>query len=191
MIKLLKPKSCKQCKQLFTPKKLLQRTCGFDCALAYTLVLKVKNDKAQRVKSRKENKEKLNKLKTKSEWLKDAQVEFNKFIRLRDAESVCISCGRYHSGQYHAGHYRSVGSAGHLRFNELNVHKQCSACNNHLSGNIINYRINLIYKIGLAQVENIESDNTPKHYTIDEIKEIKTKYRNLCKHLKENQKDAA
>ena len=38
------------------------------------------------------------------------------------------------------------GAMPSLRFNTHNVHKQCSACNNHLSGNMIEYRINLIAK---------------------------------------------
>ena len=186
--KPLKPKSCKQCKQLFTPIKPLQHVCGFDCALAYTLILNVKSIRSERVKSRQETKEKLTKLKTKSEWLKDAQTQFNQYIRLRDAALPCISCQRFHAGQFHAGHYKSVGSCPALRFEELQVHKQCAPCNNHLSGNILNYRINLLAKIGQEKLDWVEGPHNPKHYTIEQIKEIKTKYKNLCKQLKENQK---
>ena len=41
-------------------------------------------------------------LKSKAQWAKEAQTEFNRFIRLRDADQPCISCGRHHQGQYHA-----------------------------------------------------------------------------------------
>jgi len=175
----MKPKKCKQCKILFTPTKQLQFICGFECAKNYALDLKAKRDK-------KETKEKLDKLKTKSQWLKEAQTIFNQFIRLRDGNYPCISCNRWHTGQYHAGHYRSVGSAPHLRFNEFNCHRQCSVCNNHLSGNQINYRQGLILKIGLSEVERLESDNEPKKYTIDDIKQIKLNYKQKIKEYETN-----
>lgn len=183
--KPLKLKKCVSCKQLFQPARPLQHLCGYDCAVAYSNTLAEKNNRLDVSKSRKETKEKLDKLKPKKEWLQDAQKTFNLYIRLRDAALPCISCQRFHSGQYHAGHYRSVGASTHLRFNENNVHKQCSACNNHLSGNIVNYRINLVHKIGIEEVEKLESDNEPKHYSIDDIKAIKLKYKLLIKEINE------
>jgi hypothetical protein len=115
--------------------------------------------------------------------LREAQEVFNKYIRLRDFSQPCISCERYHEGQYHAGHYRSVGSAPHLRFNEDNCHKQCAPCNNHLSGNIVKYRPNLLIKIGVAALDTLESENKAQHYTIDEIKNIKSYYQLKVKEL--------
>ena len=112
-----------------------------------------------------------------------AQTAFNAYIRKRDEKEPCISCGRHHQGQYHAGHYRSVGSSPENRYNELNVHKQCSACNNHLSGNLIPYRVNLIDKIGLYAVELIENSSKAKKYTIEELKEIEQEYKRKLKEL--------
>ena len=112
-----------------------------------------------------------------------AQTAFNAYIRKRDEKEACISCGRHHQGQYHAGHYRSVGSSPENRYNELNVHKQCSACNNHLSGNLIPYRVNLIDKIGLDAVELIENSSKAKKYTIEELKEIEQEYKRKLKEL--------
>jgi hypothetical protein len=94
--------------------------------------------------------------KSKSDWAKEAQREFNKFIRLRDAELPCVSCLRNHSGQYQAGHYKTVGAHPELRFNEDNCHKQCAPCNNHLSGNIAHYRPNLIDIIGQSRVDALD-----------------------------------
>ena len=90
---------------------------------------------------RKELREAKQRIKTRAEWLKEAQSEVNRYVRLRDKDLPCISCGRFHNGQYHAGHYRTVGSAPELRFELSNIHKQCAPCNNHLSGNIVNYRL--------------------------------------------------
>ena len=96
----------------------------------------------------------------------------NAYVRTRDDKEPCISCGRYHEGQYHAGHYRSTGSSPALRFDLANIHKQCMPCNTHLHGNLIPYRVNLIQKIGLAEVERLEGPQEPKKYTIDELKDI-------------------
>jgi hypothetical protein len=165
-VKPIKPKKCKVCKVEFTPTKPLQQVCGFECALELA-----KNKRIKTVK--KEVKEAKQKLKSRSDWLKDTQVVFNKYIRLRDQNDGCISCGSKSASAYHAGHYRSIGSAGHLRFNEHNCHRQCSACNTHLSGNLIRYRLGLIRKIGIHAVETLESDNGTIKIGIEEIRLLK------------------
>lgn len=167
--KPIKPKKCKICKLQFTPTKPLQQVCGFECALELA-----KNKRIKTVK--KEVKEAKQRLKSRSDWLKETQVIFNKYIRLRDQNDGCISCGSKSAYAYHAGHYRSIGSAGHLRFHELNCHRQCSACNTHLSGNLINYRLGLIRKIGIHAVEALESDNATVKLNIEEIKVIKQQF---------------
>jgi hypothetical protein len=115
---------------------------------------------------------------------KKAQAAFNSFIRERDKDLACISCGRHHQGQYHAGHYRSVGAAKQLRFNEINCHKQCAPCNNHKSGNITEYRINLIKKIGVDNTEALENNNEVKRYSVVEYKEIAELYKLKLRELK-------
>lgn len=170
----MKLKTCKICKTKFTPIRTLQPVCGkYECNLSYALQI---TEKAEKKKQQQEKKVLREKLKTTSDYMKEAQEVFNKYIRLRDEGLPCISCQRHHQGQYHAGHYRSVGAAPQLRFNELNVHKQCSACNNHKSGNVVEYRINLIKKIGLENVEMLETSNNPVKYSVDEIIELKKNY---------------
>jgi hypothetical protein len=112
-----------------------------------------------------------------------AVTAFNKYIRLRDKNKPCISCQRYHTGQYHAGHYKPAGINSALKFNELNVHKQCSACNNNLSGNLTHYRINLIKKIGLHKVEELENNKAITSFTCDQLKAIEDEYKAKCKQL--------
>jgi len=143
--------------------------CQWKCAIEFA-----KNQKIKTVK--KEVKEAKLKLKSRSDWLKETQVVFNKYIRLRDQNDGCISCGSTSASSYHAGHYRSIGSAGHLRFNEHNCHRQCAACNTHLSGNLIRYRLGLIRKIGIQFVETLESDNATVKWSIDEIKLLKAQF---------------
>lgn len=188
----MKSRRCSYCKKKGEQSAMLLRQlkafCDNDCfanwaaANVSKLAKKGKQIESKRIKAKKE------KLKTKGEHLREAQAAFNAFIRLRDAQEPCISCGKYHTGQYHAGHYRSVGSAPELRFEESNVYKQCAPCNNHLSGNLINYRANLVNKIGLAKVEWLEGKHEPKRYTIEQIQDIKAHYR---KRVREMQKQNA
>jgi hypothetical protein len=52
-----------------------------------------------------------------------------------------------------------------------------------LSGNAIDYRINLINKIGIEQVELLEGPQEPKRYRRDDIIAIKAKYKAKAKEL--------
>lgn len=168
---------CKICKDKFEARYFLQKTCVNPACLAEWAKLdrEVKSDKAHN-KKKKELKDN-----DRSFRAKEAQKAFNAYIRSRDIKDPCISCQRHHKGQYHAGHYRSVGACPELRFEELNNNKQCAPCNNHLSGNITEYRINLIKKIGLDKVEWIEGKHEPKKYTCAQLKEIELKYKSLLK----------
>ena len=179
---MAKEYKCKVCGQPFVKTfSSTQKVCSPECAI------KLARDNAQKAQERAEKKkqrERKAKLKSRSEWLKEAQSVFNKFIRLRDKDQPCISCGRYHQGKYDAGHYRSVGACPELRFCELNVHKQCAPCNDHKSGNIIEYRINLVNKIGVDKVAWLErQDHDPKKYTIEDCKAIIKYYKAKIKEL--------
>ena len=177
-MKPLKQKKCKWCKSLFTPKNTMQKTCSVHCAYAYA---KGQREKSEAKENRKRKKE-LNK--NDKSWMRArAQTAFNAYIRKRDEKEPCISCGRFHQGQYHAGHYRTRGTNPELAFNELNCHKQCSACNNHLSGNLVNYRRNLVDKIGQDKLEWLEGPHEPKKYTLGEYEEIYQTYKKKLKDL--------
>jgi hypothetical protein len=76
-----------------------------------------------------------------------------------------------------------VGSNPALRFHPDNCHKQCVHCNQHKSGDIVNYRINLVHRIGQAQVDWLEGPHDPQRYTIDDLKAIKSAYRAKLKQL--------
>ena len=105
-------------------------------------------------------------------WIKKTQTIFNKYIRQRDFGKPCISCDRAMTGQIHAGHYRSVGAHPELRFVEENCHAQCAQCNNWKSGNLTEYRANLIRKIGIKKVEWLEGPHAMKQYSIADLREI-------------------
>ncbi len=91
--------------------------------------------------------------------LKKAQEVFNAWIRERDRDAGCISCG----GRVdHAGHYFAQGSHSALRFDERNVNGQCVGCNTYKHGNLIYYRHGLVAKIGEAAVEELEKEAISK-----------------------------
>ena len=83
-----------------------------------------------------------------------AVLVFHAYIRSRDENRVCISCGQYKELQ--AGHFYSGGHHACLRFNEFNVNGQCQKCNYFLHANLIPYRTNLVKKIGLDEVEKLD-----------------------------------
>lgn len=173
-------KRCKQCGGEIKSPVAFQVACSVPCAikLARERVAKKRQRDAKR-----QVREAKARLMTRSDWLKKAQVAFNRYIRLRDRDKPCISCGRYDVVQWHAGHYRSVKSAPELRFTETNVAAQCSQCNDRLSGNLVEYRKGLIARIGIEAVEDLERERPPAKWTIDEIRQIESMYKKLARVL--------
>jgi len=161
----------------------MQCVCNWSCAAVHADNLRVKREKLEALKNRREIKLKLDEIKPMIKLFNDAQYAFNAYIRARDKADNCISCGRWHDGQWHAGHYRSVGAAGHLRYNEDNVHKQCAACNKNLSGNIINYTPRLINKIGIERYDALINNNDVHHWTREDLIEIKHVYKSKLKSM--------
>lgn len=108
--------------------------------------------------------------------LKKAEDVFNRWIRFRDDDQPCISCGK-HQKKYDAGHYVPVSKSSFLRFHEDNVNKECGGCNSFDPSHLIWYRINLIKKIGPERVKWLE-DNARhvKKWSRDELEWIITNY---------------
>ncbi|AZC52293.1 NinG recombination protein [Pseudomonas chlororaphis subsp. piscium] len=184
-----KPKTCKNpaCRASFVPSRLGQAVCSPACAIIDAPRNQEKARKSLAQVARREIKVRKERIKTRSDHFRETQAVFNEWVRLRDAALPCVSCGRHHEGQYHAGHYRTVGANPELRFEPLNVHKQCAPCNNHKSGDIVNYRIELVKRIGQDQVEWLEGPHSARKYTADELKALKAKYRELIKELKKGE----
>lgn len=178
-----RPKKCRMCREAFTPRKALQIVCSPACALLHARQKAERERKAIDKIERKAIREAKEKLKPRSAHMKEAQAAFNAWVRERDVNEPCISCGRHHQGKYDAGHFRSVGSNPALRFEPLNCHKQCVPCNQHKSGNAIEYRIALVGRIGVDKVTWLEGPHAPKHYSIEELKAIKAKYRALVREM--------
>lgn len=109
--------------------------------------------------------------------LKIATTHFNLFIRLRDTDDNgfgrCISSGqplRVPSKNAHAGHFYSGGKYPELKFNEHNVNLQGKSDNYFNGGNENEYRRNLIRKIGIesvAELDRISSMSKRNRYKWD------------------------
>jgi hypothetical protein len=182
-------RKCANCEGRFPPAEMYIREPQAFCSVSSWIEYCAKNvkklaKKGNQIRNKQHAVKKRNfKLNDKKLRRSQAVTTFNKYIRLRDKNKPCISCQRYHTGQYHAGHYKPAGINSALKFNELNVHKQCSACNNNLSGNLTHYRINLIKKIGLHKVEELENNKEITSFTCDQLKAIEDEYKAKCKQL--------
>lgn len=137
--------------------------------------------KAYAAEEREKRREKIavrERLKSIGKLLQEAQREFNRWVLQRDFGQGCISCdaGPNYQGQWTAGHYRTTAAASHLRFHPDNAWRQCGQCNHHKSGNVVEYRIRLVQKIGLARVEALEHDNRMTKWSRDELVEMRRQF---------------
>lgn len=170
-----------------------QAFCSKEHYIEYQVGNKDKLVKKGRQIKRKDIAERKKKLKSVNDYAAEAQAAVNLYIRIRDYNKPCISCGcskvsvfgGYRgAGGWDAGHYRSRGAAAHLRFNLLNIHKQCVKCNRDRSGNVVDYRIRLIERIGKSAVEAIESNNKPRKFTIEYLERVKRIFNRRARHYK-------
>lgn len=188
----MRPKTCKSCKEKFQPTRQFQVVCEKSgCAYDYVIAQK-------EAKRKKDHREQKRALKTKPQLTSEAQAAFNKFIRLRDKDDCCISCGRHEweiqhvgtGGKWDCGHYLTIGAHREIRFHEDNAHRQCKKCNGG-AGNFSRkdkavsqeYRYRLVQKIGIEAVEWLEGPHEPKKYTKDELIQIKKTYQKKTREL--------
>lgn len=172
---MAKTRKCKYCKQPFEPIAFLQKNCFEpNCVTEWINETKQKQWKKRKEKMRID-------LMTVQDYIKLAQTVFNKYIRLRDKGQSCISCQKTPLKE-NAGHFWNANNHWNVRFNELNVHLQCEHCNTYLSGNLINYRENLLKKIGEEKFNllSLEAKKTRK-FTVQELKEIIATYKQKIK----------
>jgi hypothetical protein len=122
--------------------------------------------------------------------VREAQKAFNAFIRYRDRLLPCVSCGIFtddkdlvRGSRWDCGHFKSRGAHPELRFEELNCAKQCVKCNRDGSGNIANYRVELIKRIGIEKLDWLEGPHEAKKYTCADLKVIELHYKAKLKQL--------
>ncbi|WP_447801205.1 recombination protein NinG [Pseudomonas kilonensis] len=189
-------KKCRvaECRASFVPQRMGQRVCSPACAILDAPTNQANQEKARKSLAqveRREIKVRKEKLKSRADHLREAQAAVNEYVRLRDAHLPCISCDSMPNdkdlmtgSRWDAGHYRSVGACPELRFEPLNIHRQCVKCNRNLSGNAVEYRIRLVLRIGADLVAWLEGPHEARKYTVEEIKAIKADYRAKTRELK-------
>ncbi len=163
-----KARKCRVCRFLFVKMRPLQAVCGGACAAIDAVTKRMKAE-------RNADREQRAKLKPRSQWLREAQAAFNRYVRMRDADLGCASCDlpATWGGQWHASHLRSVGAASAIRFHLWNVAKACSICNNHKSGNLGEYEPRLRARIGNDKVDWLRTQNQRTTYTIEYLERVK------------------
>ncbi|MFY8248206.1 MAG: recombination protein NinG [Gloeomargaritales cyanobacterium] len=168
---MAKPKSCKNCKEKFTPEyNPLQFLCSPRCAIEY-------NKKAVERKEKDEwkvkKKEMVEKLKTLSDYKAGLEKEINAIVRLIDKGHECIS-GGFDNYVVHAGHLYSVGAFPSIRFNLLNIYAQSEHDNYHLHGNCAIYKERIVEIFGKAasdEIENLKVKYPKLQASVPQIKE--------------------
>ncbi len=188
-----RPKKCHvpACRASFVPRVSFQTWCSPDCAVVIARAKQEKKRKELAKVERREIKVRKEKLKSRADHLREAQAAVNEYVRLRDAHLPCISCDSTPNdddlmtgSRWDAGHYRSVGACPELRFEPINIHRQCVKCNRNLSGNAVEYRIRLVLRIGAEKVAWIEGPHKARKHTVEEIKAIKAEFRAKIRELK-------
>lgn len=170
---------CKHCKEKFDAVVFNQKYCfKDDCVKAFNLSTW---NKRKQVKKKD--------LLTVQDWLKLAQQAFNGFIRERDKGKPCISCLNPNPKKFNAGHFYSSGGHKYLTFDESNVHGQCEHCNSFLSGNLHEYRKNIVDRIGVDELSRLDEEaHITAKYTVSELEKITIEYREKTKELKKGKK---
>lgn len=189
-----KRKLCQHCKGKLAEGEYIHEECvdGWASARQEKFDRKVaKQEKMRQKADRAETARRKEAIKGIPELTREAQEAFNAFIRARDqaAGFPCISSGRpldWSGNAVDAGHYRSTGAAPHLRFNEDNCHAQSKFDNQWRAGNVVDYRIKLIERIGLERVEALECNNQIKRWTKTELIEIRDRYRAKARELRKS-----
>jgi hypothetical protein len=171
---------CKICKKEFTQFNSLNKVCSIKCAIELGKLkpAKINYNKVEKAI----NSERKLKLASHTKKINKVKPIFQKWIRERDKNLPCISCGviTTYKDEWDGGHFHKAENYTGVIFNEHNVNKQCKNCNKNLDGNLISYRQGLVKKIGLKAVEELEElANKTRYYkwSDEELQEIKKKYK--------------
>ena len=208
-----KPNRCKHCK-VRLPADMARHVLHPECIDPWVAIQREKQEKARvkaakvrQVQDKRETRAKLQKLKTRGEWLAEAKVAIQQFRRLEELSKGrgCMSCKRSQEevagtdgwrpgGLWDGGHFLSKGARPELALEPLNIWLQCKSCNAGSGkyarkGYTVNasFEANLIEQEGVELVEWLKGPLEAKHYTTDQLIEIKATYAAKVRELKKEQ----
>ena len=175
-------KTCSVCAGTFEPFTSTQVVCSIPCARRIPVI----NRKAEKAE-RQETRRKLEALKTRRDYLNEAQAVMNRYVRLRDHGKGCISCGAQpeakFGGAVDCGHYLSRGASPHLRFHLHNMAAQCVKDNRYLGGVAGKFRLGLIARLGVEKVEALEALQGPAKFTVEYLQRLKRVFARKARRL--------
>ncbi len=155
-LSLANKRKCPNCKKYNKPEDAVKVNisyfCNIDCATAHAYKnrdkgRKIKN-KAQKEKVKTDNLSHQHKL-TQKAFNRMRVLQELKWFKDRGLEPECISCGK-NNMDWCCGHFKTRGSQGNLRYDQVNTYLQCNRyCNMALSGNISGNKTTRGYITGL------------------------------------------
>lgn len=182
---MFKEKQCKVCKTSFKQYRSTQKVCSTDCAIKLSEQTRQRKERQEWLKRKKVLQEKTM---TITDWVLKVQKVFNSYIRERDKGKTCISCDRPLVGKFDAGHYHNANNHWSVRFDERNVWGQCVKCNRDLHGNLIKYRVGLISRIGVEEVDKLYAKSIEtRKYAVYELKDLYEHYKSKKNLLYKNE----
>ena len=141
--------------------------CNWGCAVSHGKALAEKKKiRDAKVKAKAERvKHTLNKksVRRRSDWYATLQSLVNQWItKVRDVDEACCTCGtRSLDIKYDAGHFFTVGARKDIRFNPMNIHKQCSQnCNVYGSGMRLEYKEFIIARYGQEGLDELTLESS-------------------------------
>lgn len=167
---------CFECKKNF----LLNTEQGQELVLKASKKAQMYSTQVIKKNYNKEKKERKWELMSTAQKINVARKVFQKWIRNRDKDEPCISCGTQFSDLWDGGHYMKAEIYTGVIFDEVNCHRQCRKCNRFLNGNEAQYRIALCLKYGekiVVDLENKANMTRIYRYSDDELKSIIDKYK--------------
>lgn len=203
---------CKVCGEYFVPKfhDIRIRWCSPEHGAILAMeerekekvkaaAKRIKEQKEAEKAGRKRRKERLAELRPAGYYKAQAQQAFNAYIRARDADLPCISCGEtsppdLHGGQWDCGHFKTVGANPELRFEERNAHKQCKSCNAGAGKYTAKeatvaqrYEAGLVARYGQEYVDWLNGPHEMTNYRREDFIRIRDEYRAKLKALKQRE----
>lgn len=120
--------------------------------------------------------------------LENTKKVVHSYVNKRDRYKPCISCGCQWDETFEAGHLFSANNYRSIKFHLYNINGQCYFCNHKKSGNEAAYLINLPERIGKEATEELKElarldKQFNKHWTKEELKEIRNHVKKLTKEL--------
>lgn len=125
-------------------------------------------------------------MKTIAKYKKTVWGNVSKYVRMKAASKICVSCGKPITGNVQAGHWIAKGTGVHeaVRFDERNIHPQCFFCNNMLDGNIVFYTEYLQTRYNEATLEDLKKCSKIKvRWTLEILEWINQRAKNNLKRL--------